>query len=750
VKSISINGQLGETKIINEHLIIPKCHTKKGLNVISIEFIAGEQSLNRREQFLYTLLVPDRARTLFPCFDQPDLKARYTLSLSIPEGWRGISNTSVRADDGKTIAFEETEPLSTYLFSFVAGKFECVTQEEIGIKGCPIHLYHRETDQNRLAQCTEILRQVKESINWLEEYTGVKYPFAKYDLVILPDFQYGGMEHTGATLYNDKRMFLDGNPTTDELLRRALLIAHETAHMWFGDYVTMKWFNDVWTKEVFANFFAAKMVQPLFPEVNHELNDMKNYYATAYEEDRTIGSNAIQRNLDNLQDAGLIYCNIIYDKSPVIMSILERRLGTEVFRSGIREYLKSYAFGNATWDALVEIFNRSASFDVPEWSRVWIKERGMPKYSFVVDKSNVIIRQSDSFGNGNIWQQDIVFTLVSEYGETRDVTAVFNGSTEVVVNAPFAVVHVIPNSDGKGYGWFKISEEDEKWLESVAATSDNTNTRMSILMTLYENTWHGVLNAENFIKWLCGVIPNEHDMLIRSSMINYAKSADLWAGRTQEFEVFLQRVAADSNADSELRIQAFRCLISTCSKYSDLMLEIWRDERPFKGLKLSEGDYTSLAYQLMLKYPSMASEIRRVQADRITNPDRKEAFLYISQACSEDHTKRNEFFNSLLSASTRGPESRVTNALSLLVSDIHPEEAISRIRPSLEVIEDIQRTGDIFFPSTWCSSLLGGQISQEAACQVRNYVDTHSDLNPLLMTKILQKGGWLLQVKPSN
>jgi len=122
-----------------------------------------------------------------------------------------------------------------------------------------------------------------------------------------------------------------------------------------------------------------------------------------------------------------------------------------------------------------------------------------------------------------------------------------------------------------------------------------------------------------------------------------------------------------------------------------------------------------------------------------------EVLFNISQACSEDPAKRSEFFESLLNSSTRGPESRVTSALSLLVSDIHPEEAVSRIQPSLEVIEEIQRTGDIFFPSTWCSSLLGGQISQEAACQVKTYVDSHPDLDPLLMKKILQNGRWLLQ-----
>jgi len=749
VHSISVNGRESRPEIINEHIALPRRLLRKGHNEIFISFTAGEQSLNRRDEFLYTLLVPDRARTLFPCFDQPDMKARYTLSLKVPQGWQAISNTPVDSVEEDIVHFRETEPLSTYLFSFVAGRFECVTAEGIDANDTPIHLYHRETDPDRIAQCPEILRQVKQSIDWLEEYTGIDYPFAKYDLIILPDFQYGGMEHTGATLYNDRRMFLSTNPTTDELLGRASLIAHETAHMWFGDYVTMKWFDDVWTKEVFANFFAAKMVRPLFPSINHHLSDLKNYYAGAYTEDRTIGSNAIQRPLGNLRDAGLIYCNIIYDKSPVVMSMLERRIGPEVFRDAIHSYLSSFAYGNATWDDLVGILAPRAPFDAAEWSRVWVKERGMPEFDYIAEGDKVTVRQRDPFGAGNVWQEDVSFTLIGET-DSVEMTAVFDGCTEVVLEAPFEVAHVIPNSDGLAYGWFRLSAPQAQWLNSIYPEIMDENTRMSVLMTLYENSWHRMLPPSDFIRWACRMMPSERNALIRSSMMSYAVSADLWAGRSGLFEEFLHSTAANPDLDHEFRLTAFRNLVNISSLYDSRILEIWQNGKPYDGLTLSEKDYTSMAYQLMIRYPSMASSIREKQAERILNPDRREAFLYISKACSPDKAERDIFFESLLSASTRGPESRVTSALSLLVSPLHPEESVSRIRPALEVIEEIQRTGDIFFPSTWCSALLGSQTSPEAAAEVKSFVDTHPDLNPMLVTKILQKGGWLLKSLPDQ
>ena len=740
VHALSVNGIVTTPEIVNEHLRIPRRLSHKGVNTVELSFTAGEQSLNRRDRFLYTLLVPDRARTLFPCFDQPDMKARYTLSLSIPDGWVAVSNTAVDSTKGHTVQFRETEPLSTYLFSFVAGEFECVTAEGVEAAGHPIHLYHRETDPARVAQCGDVLRLVRNSLDWLEDYTGIDYPFAKYDLVVLPDFQYGGMEHTGATLYNDRRIFLSGAPTTEEILGRASLIAHETAHMWFGDLVTMKWFDDVWTKEVFANFFAAKMVRPMFPEVNHALNDLMTLNSPAYSEDRTIGSNAVQRPLDNLNNAGLIYCNIIYDKSPVVMAMLERRLGEDAFRSGIHDYLEKYSYSNATWDDLISILDGKASFDVQEWSRVWIKEKGMPVFKTGIEGARVTVTQSDPFGQGNTWQEDIKYFLTGR-DSTVLMKAVFDGDTTAVLEAPFEVLKAVPDVDGLSYGRFIT--DDLEGLEALYPLLDAT-ARMSVLMSIYENAWHGDVDARGFLEWICCSLKDEPDNLIRSTMMGYAGATARWCGDTAGLEHLLRSIAADVSENHEFRLLAFRSLVSLSSLYDDELYDIWHESAPYAGLSLGESDYTSMAYQLMLRFPQRAQSIREMQLERISNPDRKASFEYVAQACSASQEERDAFFRSLLSADTRGPEARVTQALKLLNSPLREKESIRYIRPALDSLPAIQRTGDIFFPANWCSALLSGHYSPEAAAEVRAYVDS-ADINPLLMTKVLQRGGWLLR-----
>ena len=156
----------------------------------------------------------------------------------------------------------------------------------------------------------------------------------------MPAFQFGGMEHPGAIFYNANGLLLDESATQDQMLGRASVIAHETAHMWFGDLVTMRWFSDVWMKEVFANHMAAKIVNPAFPALNHDLRYLVDYYPSAYGVDRTAGTNEIRQPLKNLNEAGTLYGAIIYQKAPIVMRQLETLVGADGFRDGLRDYLK--------------------------------------------------------------------------------------------------------------------------------------------------------------------------------------------------------------------------------------------------------------------------------------------------------------------------------------------------------------------------------------------------------------------------
>ncbi|MGI9263266.1 MAG: M1 family metallopeptidase, partial [Woeseiaceae bacterium] len=378
IHSVSVNGESSAFVFRDEHIVIPVDELEAGHNVVGISFDAGSSSLNRNPEYLYTLFVPDRARTAFPLFDQPDLKATFDLSLGLPPDWTAMSNapvqTSIKSGLGTIVRFETSDLISSYLFSFVAGKFETITRD---VDGREMTMLHRETDAEKVARnIDDIFNLHAASLDWLEEYTGIAYPYQKFGFALIPAFQYGGMEHVGAIQYRASSLFLDEAPSETRLLGRAGLIAHETAHMWFGNLVTMEWFNDVWTKEVFANFMAAKIVNPSFPDINHDLNFLVRHYPSAYSVDRTAGANAIRQELGNLNEAGQMYGAIIYNKAPIMMRKLEKMIGEDIFREGLQEYLSTYAFDNATWPALIEILDAKSDEDLATWSADWVNTPG--------------------------------------------------------------------------------------------------------------------------------------------------------------------------------------------------------------------------------------------------------------------------------------------------------------------------------------------------------------------------------------
>ena len=356
-----------------EHILLK---AKKGKNTVTLDFTPDDRFLNRNEEYLYSLFVPAHARSVFPCFDQPDIKARFCLTLEIPGNWTAVSNSpavdSLKTEGRKIIKFSRTEPISTYLFAFSAGVWKTATSV---VDGRSMTAYYRETDPARTAQLPDIFKEAGAALSWMEEYTGIPMPFPKYDFVIVPNFQFGGMEHPGTIFYNENTMFLGKRPTPDERENRIKLIAHETAHLWFGDLVTMHWFDEVWIKEVFAGQMAAKIAEPMFTEVDHDLGWIKGYLIPAMDEERTEGTTAIRQELPNLSEAGLIYNNMVYDKAPVMMRMLEEMTGPETFREGLGKYLSEYSYGNAYWDDLVGILDSLTDKDVRAFSDSWVNER---------------------------------------------------------------------------------------------------------------------------------------------------------------------------------------------------------------------------------------------------------------------------------------------------------------------------------------------------------------------------------------
>ena len=711
LRQLTVNGKPQKIDYRDEHIVLHSL--RKGENRIDITFIPGDQALNRNDGYLYTLLVPALARTVFPAFDQPNLKAVFSLRLDIPEGWVAVSDGSLLEEtiiDGrKNLVFNDTKPIPTYLFSFVAGQWQV---EEETIDGFPMHFYYRETDSEKLAQIPEVFRQAAAAVRWMEDYTGIPFPFEKYDFIAIPGYQFGGMEHPGAIQFTDKRIFLNPDPTVDNLLSRAELIAHETAHMWFGDLVTMAWFDDVWTKEVFANWFAAQITRPLFPEVDAPLSDFKRFNLTAYEEDRTAGSNAIKQVLPNLSDAGLIYGNIVYDKAPVVVDMLAKRMGSEAFQAGLREYLRSFSYGNADWSDLIAILDRRTDEDLAAWSRSWVSEKGMPIYE--ADAGGTL-RQRDPWGRRLEWPQEVDVTRIGKV--------------------------TLLNASGQGYGFFVHDSLSLDYLMDHIGDFDKPLERITALANLYENYLDDRVSATRFAQFLAEYIPSEKEELLVSTALGYLGGMALngpLAG-TSGMEDIFERLARDK-ALGKAQSSAFRTLagLQNNQRITEALYDVWKRQVPWPGLTLSEPDYTTLALELAVRMPDRAREILDSQRVRIGNADRLREFDFVRPSVSPDRSVRDSVFQALLQPENRRHEPWVQTALRFLNHPLRQEESLGYIRPALDALQDVQRTGDIFFPKQWVSATLHGHNSHEADAIVEQFLRAHPDYPELLKNKVLQ------------
>ena len=762
IHSLNVNGTVTDIVFENEHIVLPASLLRQGHNEVALSFVAGDSSLNRNPDFLYTLFVPDRARTAFPLFDQPDLKARYELTLVIPAQWRALANaplvqTNERGDGRTEHRFAPTEPISSYLFSFVTGEFSSITRQ---VQGRPMTMLHRETDAAKVARNVDaIFEQHAQSLAWLEDYTGIDYPFEKFDFVLIPDFPYGGMEHVGAIQYRAAALLLDADPPLTDRLRRAQLIAHETAHMWFGNLVTMQWFDDVWTKEVFANFMADKIVNPVFPEVDHELNFLVSHYPPAYAVDRSQGANPIRQALPNLNQAGQLYGSIIYHKAPIMMRQLELIVGEEGLRAGLGDYLEQFSFGNATWPDLIEILDARTDIDLAAWSDVWVNTSGRPHFRVVSSNAQEpappLLRQEDPAGMDRSWPQQFDVLILSAAGGHS--ATLLTGQAET--SMPPGIVAQGQNewllsADGRGYGLFPAG------MDALPAWDRLEPVQKGVaLLTDYDNVLAGsVLDIETYFLSLLAIAQRELDPLLLKHVLgqmpyvyhSLLSDAQRDALVTATEESLWTTVV--SQPDTSLTKLVFR-------HYSELaaspgavqrLFEIWSGKLAVDRLVLEEEDQIRLAEILAIRLPEQSPAIIARQLASIDNPDRRRRLEFIAPSLSANEAIRDAFFASLGDAANRHTENWVSDAVANLHHPSRLAQSEKYVLPGLRLLEEIQVTGDIFFPTDWLEATLMNHKSESAARTVRQFLAQRPDYNPQLRMKILQQADRLFRAAALN
>lgn len=608
VSNILLNGKPAMFQEKDEHIVISGA--ADGENTVRLDFTspiltsggAITRYVDRQDQgeYIYSLFVPSDASTAFPVFDQPDIKGRFTLRVMAPNDWNVVSNTPVSlsepTEDYKEVArdretvtlekrwvrffsFPETKPVSTYVFAFAAGDFTSVPEITAGAlsrksgtnpppartaavrstapaAGPVSHIYVRRSQAAKFEQhAAEVFRLNREGVKFLEGYFDYEFPFPKYDLVLIPEFPFGGMEHAGATFLREEAIIFPQEPTANNYISRANLIFHEAAHQWFGDTVTMRWFDDLWLKEGFAEFMAYKTLEKVMPEYNAWKVFYERNKQAAYLTDSTKGTTPIYQEIPNLSAAKSAYGNIVYRKAPSFLKQAEFYIEPGKFQIAVRAFLKRHEYANAGWEDLVREFENVEIAELKkgeyyakltqgdkdelerftrwsvntEWAEFWVKKPGMAIYRVsprLLDSTLPLeswinsaahgahtsmydsIQLERSTGDESYnWLQDVRVLRVNEDGTREEATA----------KVGWRKYAALPDQEVQ---WIKDLKNRKEYKFSAEPSAEPLKVRRAaFIFPNYRDYGYGIfLLDEKSRTYALNNIQNEKDLFLRTMM----------------------------------------------------------------------------------------------------------------------------------------------------------------------------------------------------------------------------------------
>ncbi len=765
LKSVTLNGQKANYQFKNEHIIVSAPSFKTKGNEIGIEFIAAGNSLKREAtEFVYCLFVPAKARDVFPCFDQPNLKASVTLKLTVSKEWKAVSNGSIIDStvngDWLTWSFKKTAPLSTYQFSFAAGKMNRYSETR---EGKTINFYYVENNKKKLDTSLTAAVDINfKALAFDAKYLNSYYPYEKFDFVEIPRFSIGGMEHPGAVFYNGNSLFMDQTNDT-RIYSRNALIGHEVSHMWFGDWVTMKWFNEVWLKEVFASYIGDKFASSLTPVTDFNKKFLLANFAGAYSVDRFPSSEPIYRTLPNLNQAGLVYGPLTYNKAPIMMHQLELLIGEEAFQKGVQDYIKKYQGGNADVFDLLNEFQKYTKANLKEWSTIWLRNPGRPIIDAQLEThqgkiSKLVLTQKGEFNPTLKWTQYFEVLLVYKDSISKIPVRIKDYQMELSeLKGRTAPEFIVYNSSGEGYGVFPNSANS---IQDPLFKKLPVETRALLVINAYEQAllktpaikYQNGMGPLQFLKQLSVLIRDEKDqqLLDRELRIMEGIYWKLLKKETRStvgtsLEISLLEAMKEHSKINRTAIFKSYLRMANSAAAIDSMYHYWQTRSVPAEVTMSADDWNWVAQELALRNYK-GSEILKQQLDSITNPNIRKTFSISMIALSENQATRDSLFNSFLKPEGRKNESDVATALRFLTHPLRQAESRKYIPEALKVLPEILATNDLFFAPTWLSALLDSYQDDQTVKILKEYCSKpHPEVPDLLMKKIKQTADWVFR-----
>jgi aminopeptidase N len=493
------------------------------------------------EVYLYSQFeVPD-SRRMYPVFEQPDLKARFTFTVTAPAHWQVVSNSPTPspepAGDGiATWRFATTPPISSYITALVAGPYD-VVRDTVSTRGgeVPLGIFCRRSLTPYL-DADNLFDLTKRGFAYFEEEFDCAYPFVKYDQLFAPEYNMGAMENAGCVTINEMYVFRSRVP--DALVeRRALTVLHELAHMWFGNLVTMRWWNDLWLNESFAEW-ASTTCQS---EATH-WTDAWTTFGThekdwAYRQDQLSSTHPIVAEIRDLQDVEVNFDGITYAKGASVLKQLVAHVGREPFRDGLRAYFATHAWGNTTLDDLLSELEATSGRDLRTWSKLWLETAGVSTLRPVLevdDRGQVAvaaIEQTCAPGLETLRPHTLAIGLYA----LRD--GVFERTDRLELDVEGARTQVpelvgreqpdllLVNDDDLAYAKIRLDERSLATALSHPRGFTSSLPRSLVLASLWDMTRDAEMGARHFVDVVLETLPGESDSTLLRTLVAQLQTA---------------------------------------------------------------------------------------------------------------------------------------------------------------------------------------------------------------------------------
>jgi len=536
VQTFTINGKTKPAVYENYRIHLAKDDLLVGDNKVVIAFkqsyskngrgIYRFQDPEDKKVYIWTKLEPFDANQVFPCFDQPDLKATFAADITAPKDWKIVFATlptqQVNKDQKTQWTFPPSPLMSSYLFSLHAGHYE-VWQDKY--KNIPLRLFVRAS-LKKYVDYKYWFSTTKKGFAFFEKEFDYPYPFKKYDQLMVPEFSTGGMENVAAVNYNERHI-QRGPSSQEEMETLANIMLHEMAHMWFGDLVTMQWWDELWLNESFATFMAFNAVSKATDYKDAWMSFQRRGKMSAYIEDQYPTTHPISTDVPDINATFNHFDAITYSKGASSLRQLSYYLGEDNFRKGVQQYFKQYAFTNTTLPQFIGSLEKSSKTDLRTWSVAWLRNAGLDTLKVTPEcienkLTRIKFELTPPVATERPRPHRVPITLYSSNGGSLKTWSIddwkTNGDSETreITKSMPCPEFILPNTTDVAYIKIALSTEQLQWAQKNLHKITNAQARGVFLNQAYLNLRDGRVKIDDFVKLFFAQYEKEtHPVLVQ-------------------------------------------------------------------------------------------------------------------------------------------------------------------------------------------------------------------------------------------